>query len=77
MSRHAELERLLQAWFDSECCPGAEKDEHRSTFHRLLDEARAGSIVSRQELIVALAERYREFRTAKEKEIRAKISRLR
>ena len=77
MSRHAELERILQAWFDWEHCTGNDKDQYRDVFHQLLDRSRAGSNVSRQEVIVALADRYREFRSAKEKESRAKLSRLR
>ena len=54
MSRDAELERILQAWFDWESCSAAAKNQYRDAFHRLLDEARAGSNVSRQDLIVAL-----------------------
>lgn len=77
MSRHADLEGILQAWYDMEDSAASEKDKHREVFHRLLDEARAGSNVSRQDLILALADRYREFRTAKEKETKAKLSRLR
>jgi hypothetical protein len=77
MSRHVELERILQAWFDWERCSAAEKEQCRQAFHGLLDEARAGSNVSRQDLILALADRYREFRAAKEKELRARLSRLR
>ena len=77
MSRQADLERILQAWYDLEGCAASEKDQYRDTFHRLLDEARAGSNISRQDLILALADRYRDFRTAKEKEIKAKLSRLR
>ena len=48
MSRHAELERILQAWFDFESCRSSEKDGFRRTFHELLDDARASSNVSRQ-----------------------------
>ena len=77
MSRQAELERILQTWFEWEHCSVADKNQCRDAFHRLLDQARAGSTVSRQELIVALADRYREFRAAKEKETRARLSRLR
>src|ERR1041385_5680251 len=77
MSRHAELERILQAWFDWEHSAGDDKNQYRDGFHRLLDESRAGSNVSRQELIVALSQRYHAFRMAKEKEIRAKLARLR
>jgi len=77
MSRIAELERVLQAWFDWENCSGDEKHRLREAFHRLLDQTRAGSNVSRQELIIALSDRYREFRATKEKEMRARLSRLR
>lgn len=77
MSRHPELERVLQAWFDWENCRASEKERYRDAFHHLLDETRAGSNVSRQDLIIALGNRYREFRAAREKEIRARLSRLR
>jgi len=77
MSRHAELERILEAWFDFESCRASEKGRYRRTFHDLLDAARAESSVSRQEMIAALADRYREFRAAKERETKAKLSRLR
>lgn len=77
MSRHVELERILQAWFDLESGLPSQKDRLRRVFDELLDGARTRSGVSRQELIVALSERYREFRTAKEKEIKARLSRLR
>jgi hypothetical protein len=77
MPRHAELERILQAWFDFESCRTSEKGRYREALHEVLDAARAGSSVSRQEMIAALAERYREFRTAKERELKAKLSRLR
>jgi hypothetical protein len=67
MSRHVELEAIPQAWFDWENCSSAEKDHYRIISHRLVDESRAGSNVSRR-VIAALAERYRAFRAAKEKE---------
>ena len=77
MPRNAELERVLQAWFDWESCSGAAKNQRRDAFHRLLDETRGGSNVSRQDLVIALSDRYRQFRATKEKEIRARLSRLR
>jgi hypothetical protein len=40
MSRHVELECILQAWFDFESASAAHKGERRAAFHRLLDEAR-------------------------------------
>jgi len=36
MSRDAELERILQAWFDWESCSAAAKNQYRDAFHRLL-----------------------------------------
>ena len=77
MSRLVELERVLQAWFDWEHSSGDEKHQRREAFHRMLDQTRAGSNVSRQDLIIALSDRYREFRATKEKEMRARLSRLR
>ena len=56
MSRHAELERILQAWYDLEGCAGSKKDKCRDALHHLLDEARAGSNESRQDMILALAD---------------------
>jgi hypothetical protein len=41
MPRHAELERILQAWFDWERCAPAEKNQYRQALHQLLDDARA------------------------------------
>ena len=61
MSHHVELERILQAWFNWESCSPAEKNQYRDAFHRLLDEARAGANVCRQELTVTWADGYREF----------------
>jgi len=77
MARNVELEQILEAWFYWENCSGDQKAGRREAFHRLLDEARVGSNVSRQDLIIALSDRYREFRATKTKEIRAKLSRLR
>jgi hypothetical protein len=70
------LEGLLQAWYDFEGCRPAEKDKSRDVFNKLLDTARAHTTVSRQDLIQALSDRYRVFKTAKDKELRAALSRL-
>jgi len=76
MSRQADLERLLQTWYDLEGCHPGEKANQREAFNRLLDKARAGTSLSRQDLIQALADRYRVFRIAKDTETRAVLSRL-
>lgn len=77
MSRQAELEKILQAWYELETCPPPEKIKCRDALNELLDKTRAKTHLSRQDLIEALAERYRAFRTAKEREIRNALSRLR
>ena len=76
MSRQVELERILQAWYDFEGCHPSEKGTHRETLNHLLDEARADTNLSRQDLIQALAERYRVFKTSKDKEMRVLLSRI-
>jgi hypothetical protein len=76
MSRQADLERLLQAWYDWEGCHPSAKATHRDVFNQLLDAARAGTSLSRHDLIQALADRYRAFKIAKDKETRAVLSRL-
>lgn len=77
MSRHAELEAILQAWYDLETSAASEKDQFRAALNRLLDASCAGTSLSRREMIQALGERYRVFRTAKERELRAQLARLR
>ena len=77
MSRQPKLENILQAWYDFEACAASEKDIRREAFNRLLDESRQDTHLSRQELIEALRDRYREFRTSKERELRARLARLR
>ena len=77
MPRQPELERILEAWFALETCDPSEKQDRLSELHALMDAAVEGSNVSRQDLVSALSERYHQFRTSKEKEIKAKLSRLR
>ena len=76
MSRQPELENIFQAWYDFEACAASEKDSQRVAFNRLLDKSRKDMHLSRQELIEALRDRYREFRTAKERELRVRLTRL-
>ena len=77
MSRQPELEQILQAWYDWETCATPDKSKQREALNQWLDKARAGTHLSRHDLIQALAERYRDFRTTKEREVRAALSRLR
>ena len=76
MPRHPELEKILQAWYEWEGCHSSEKDRHREILNELVDATRAGTHLSRQDLIQALANRYRAFRTAKDREMLARLSRL-
>lgn len=76
MSRQADLERILQTWYDFEGAHPSEKDKQRDVFNRLLDATRQGTSLSRQDLIQALRDRYRDFKAAKDKEMRAILSRL-
>jgi hypothetical protein len=76
MSRQADLERLLQTWYDLENCNPREKGKLRDTFNQLLDDSRASTSLSRHDLIQAMADRYRIFKIAKDKETRAALSRL-
>jgi hypothetical protein len=76
MSRHADLERILQAWYDFEGAHPSAKNQQRNAFNELLDKARSGTSLSRQDLIQAMRDRYREFKTARDKEMRALLNRL-
>ena len=58
-----ELERLLKALYEKRTCPQHEKAQRDASFERLLQDAllkRPGT--TRDELLEALQERYREFR---------------
>ena len=76
MARHPDLERILQAWYDRETCEPSEKKKLRHEFDRLLDQTRAATHLTRDELILVLRDRYWAFRKAKEKELAARVSRL-
>jgi len=80
MARHPELEAILQARYDLETCGPSEKTERRARLDSLLQAAlsQAGiRSLSQRGLIEIMAEPYREFKRAKRREERAKLSRLR
>ena len=80
MSRHPEVEAILQAWYELETCAGHEKTQRLRRFHALLDESLAKAEikgVSKNELKELLGDAYREFKLAKRREERSKLSRLR
>jgi hypothetical protein len=57
-----ELERLLEALHEKLTCPSDEKGHRVATFERLLNDALASHPgTSRDELLDALHDRYREF----------------
>jgi hypothetical protein len=80
MTRHPELEAILQARYDLQTCEPSAKEENLRKYQELLDEViRKGSVRSatREELEKLLAERYREFRREKLRAERSRLSRLR
>ena len=80
MSRNPELEALLQAKFDLDTCADDQLSIYRRRFDELLDDALAKASrpgVNREMLEESLREPYREFRHAKLREERARLSRLR
>jgi hypothetical protein len=80
MSRNPELEAILQARYDLETAAPGEKTERRAHFEALVAAAvsKTGSkLLSHREVIEITAEAYQEFRLAKKKEERLRLSRLR
>ena len=79
MSRQPEVEAILQAWYDLETCEPSEKTERLKQFHQLLDVAITQADiqgVSRNELKELLGDSYSEFKLAKRREERIRLSRL-
>jgi hypothetical protein len=80
MSRNPQLEAVFKARYAWENSVGDERVRHFQQYRRLLDEALLSvnlGIAAREELEDALMKPYREFRRAKLREERAKLSRLR
>jgi len=59
------LEPIKRAWYEFEFCPFTEKAARLAVLNKLLDEARAGTNLSRYTLQQAIAPQYEEFRRAK------------
>ena len=79
MARAPEPEAILQAWFDLESCAPNEQSAHKRRLEELLDTAIGKADlknVSRRDLMMALADPYREFAKAKHIEERRRLSRL-
>lgn len=63
-----ELEKLLAALHEKLTCPPEEKPHRHATFERLLQDTLArGPGISREQLLNALQDRYREFLRARRK----------
>lgn len=63
-----ELERLLEAYDQKLTCPSKEKPQRVANFERLFGEALSHQPnTSRDELLLALELRYREFRRVRRK----------
>ena len=80
MARDPELEALLEAKLDLDTCADDQLGSYRQRFEELLDCALAKSAdpnATREMLEEALREPYREFRLAKIRQERARLSRLR
>lgn len=80
MPREPELEAILQARYDLETCEPKQKTERRARLETLIEAVLAKSPAKHltpRDLIEILAKPYQEFKHAKKKEERARLSRLR
>ncbi|MBI2946128.1 MAG: hypothetical protein HYY23_00645 [Verrucomicrobia bacterium] len=80
MSRNPELEAILQGKFDLDNCADDDRKTLQRRYYELLDKAAANAGLpgmQRRQLEELLLEPYREFRLAKLREERARLSRLR
>lgn len=65
-SRNEQLERILTAKYDLECCDYEDKAECSAMFEKLISEAlEAHPTVSRGDLIEAINFKYHEFKAAR------------
>ena len=80
MARHPELEDILLARYELETCEPGQKTERRAKLDALLEAAvaKAGSqSLTPRAIIEITAEAYQEFKLARKKSERARLSRLR
>lgn len=80
MGRNPELEAILQARYELETCEPSQKTERRARLDALIETAlaRAGrKDLSPRTFIEITAAAYQEFKLARKKEERARLSRLR
>ena len=80
MARNPELEALLQARYELETCEPGRKTERRAKLDAVIEAAlaKAGNpSLTPRALIEITAEAYQEFKLARKKAERARLSRLR
>ena len=80
MAGNPELEAILQARYELETCDPNQKTERRKRLDALIEEAlaRAGRTdLSIRSFIEITADAYQEFKLARRREERARISRIR
>ncbi len=82
MARNPELEAILEARYHWEGAAPSEKAKFRDIYYGLLDQARAkhhshGIKITRDELIDAMSDEYKDFRRGRDRELSAKVHRLR
>ncbi len=64
MSRNAEIERILEAWWQSEHCPDNERSNALAALNALLDQivARSDKNFTRDQIQDYLFSQYQDFR---------------
>lgn len=80
MARHPELEAILQARYELETCEPSEKTKRRAKLDALLEAAlpKTGNrSLTPRALIEITADAYQEFKLARKRAERTRLSRLR
>lgn len=68
MGAHEQITRILQARYELDCASREQKPDRLTELNRLLDEAIAGTPVSRIELLHSLHPRYQDFKRERRRE---------
>lgn len=63
--RNERIEAILAAWYHLRTAEGRHKTQALAGFHRLVDEARAGTSLSRSDLQEALYPRFAQYQRAR------------
>lgn len=74
MSRHEQLEKILEARYDYDCSPRESKAHFQKALFDLVDKAIANSDVSRNELLQSIHDRYLEFKREKRRKEKISVS---